>query len=96
MTRYILRKSEMPDRVLYVSKRIDSNEWCWIVRQLPIAGKDRHYPNLDYDTGRYYQYPHSLDPCRTAEEMQEKLDEYAKKYRLPVYEEKRASSGVYD
>ena len=77
MTKYILQTSELPDRVLYV------RQWhngLWHVCQLPVDPRRRHYPNYDYDSGRLF-YCDTLAPSRTAEEMQAKLDKFAKNTR---------------
>ena len=83
--KYLLQSPDMPDRVLYVRRWHNTALWC--VGYLPMDCRERYYPNLDFDTGRMY---HCLDPCRTAEEMQEKLDDYAKNHRLAVYQETEA------
>jgi len=83
MTRYVLRVPEMPDRVLFVRKWYNGS---WTVGQLPINLRDRHYPNYDEKTARLF-WCYALTPSDTAEEMQEKLDVYAKKCGLEVWED---------
>ena len=78
MTRYVLRMPEMPDRVLFVRKWYNGD---WTVGQLPINLRDRHYPNHDENTARLF-WCYALTPSNTAEEMQAKLDAFAKKYGL--------------
>ena len=83
MTKYLLQTPDMPDRVLYVRRWYNGD---WTCRQLPVKPGLRLYPNHDYDSGRLY-WCFALTPSDTAEEMQAKLDKFAKKLGLTVWEE---------
>ena len=80
MMKYILQTPGMADRVLFVRRQNANSHW-YIVSYQTI------YPNMDFSIGRRY-CARALDPCRSADEMQTRLDTFARLLRLKKFEER--------